>query len=36
MQRLLAEARAVNAIGHRGIIDIFSFGQTAATAGSTS
>ncbi|MBL8918262.1 MAG: serine/threonine protein kinase [Myxococcaceae bacterium] len=25
-QRLLAEARAVNAIGHRGIIDIFSFG----------
>ena len=25
-QRLLGEARAVNAIGHRGIIDIFSFG----------
>lgn len=25
-QRLLAEARAVNAIGHRGIIDIFGFG----------
>ncbi len=24
--RLLSEARAVNAIGHRGIIDIFSFG----------
>jgi serine/threonine-protein kinase len=28
MERLLAEARAVNAIRHRGIIDIFSFGQT--------
>ncbi len=27
MERLLAEARAVNAIGHRGIIDIFNFGQ---------
>lgn len=25
-QRLLTEARAVNAIGHRGIIDIFGFG----------
>jgi len=25
--RFVAEARAVNAIGHRGIIDIFSFGQ---------
>ncbi|MHB8876892.1 MAG: serine/threonine protein kinase [Myxococcaceae bacterium] len=25
-QRLLGEARAVNSIGHRGIIDIFSFG----------
>ena len=29
MERLLAEARAVNAIGHRGIIDIFNFGQIA-------
>jgi serine/threonine-protein kinase len=28
MERLLAEARAVNAIRHRGIIDIFSFGKT--------
>src|SRR5688572_29478325 len=28
VERLLAEARAVNAIRHRGIIDIFSFGQT--------
>ena len=28
MERLLAEARAVNAIRHRGIIDIFSFGET--------
>ena len=28
MQRLLAEARAVNAIRHRGIIDIFGFGET--------
>ncbi len=27
MERLLAEARAVNAIRHRSIIDIFSFGQ---------
>ena len=27
VRRLLAEARAVNAIGHRGIIDIFSFGR---------
>ncbi len=27
MQRLLAEARAVNAVRHRGIIDIFSFGE---------
>jgi serine/threonine-protein kinase len=26
LQRLLTEARAVNAISHRGIIDIFSFG----------
>src|SRR6185436_10856093 len=25
--RFLAEARAVNAIRHRGIVDIFSFGQ---------
>lgn len=29
MGRLLAEARAVNAVGHRGIIDIFAFGQLA-------
>lgn len=28
-QRLLTEARTVNAIGHRGIIDIFSFGALA-------
>lgn len=28
MQRLLAEARAANAIQHRGIIDIFTLGQT--------
>jgi serine/threonine protein kinase len=27
VQRLLAEARAVNAIRHRGIIDIFGFGE---------
>jgi eukaryotic-like serine/threonine-protein kinase len=27
VQRLLAEARAVNAIRHRGIIDIFNFGE---------
>jgi serine/threonine-protein kinase len=27
MERLLAEARTVNTIRHRGIIDIFSFGQ---------
>lgn len=27
MQRLLREARAVNAVHHRGIIDIFSFGS---------
>jgi serine/threonine-protein kinase len=27
LQRLLTEARAVNAISHRGIIDIFSFGS---------
>lgn len=27
MHRLLSEARAVNAVGHRGIIDIFAFGQ---------
>jgi len=27
VERLLAEARAVNAIRHRGIIDIFGFGQ---------
>ncbi len=29
MQRMLLEARAVNAIGHRGIVDIFGFGQIA-------
>ncbi len=28
VQRLLAEARAANAVGHHGIIDIFSFGET--------
>jgi tRNA A-37 threonylcarbamoyl transferase component Bud32 len=28
-QRFLAEARAVNAIRHRGIVDIFGFGQLA-------
>lgn len=27
MQRLLSEARTVNAVRHRGIVDIFSFGQ---------
>ena len=27
MERFLSEARAVNAIRHRGIVDIFSFGQ---------
>src|SRR6185436_19450037 len=27
VQRFVAEARAVNAIRHRGIVDIFSFGQ---------
>lgn len=29
IQRLLSEARAVNSIRHRGIIDIFNFGQLA-------
>ncbi len=28
VERFLSEARAVNAIRHRGIVDIFSFGQT--------
>ncbi len=28
VRRLLAEARAANAVGHHGIIDIFSFGET--------
>jgi serine/threonine-protein kinase len=28
IQRLLSEARTVNKIGHRGVIDIFGFGQT--------
>ena len=28
VKRLLGEARAANAIGHHGIIDIFSFGET--------
>jgi len=28
VKRLLAEARAANAVGHHGIIDIFSFGET--------
>ncbi len=27
VQRLVAEARAVNQVGHRGIIDVFAFGQ---------
>lgn len=27
IQRMLLEARSVNAIGHRGIVDIFGFGQ---------
>ncbi len=27
VQRLVAEARAVNQVGHRGIIDVFGFGQ---------
>ncbi len=27
MKRLVAEARAVNAVGHRGIIDVFGYGQ---------
>ena len=29
VQRLVAEARAVNQVGHRGIIDVFGFGQLA-------
>ena len=27
VQRLVSEARAVNAVGHRGIIDVFAYGQ---------
>src|SRR6185503_20575239 len=27
LQRLVAEARAVNQVGHRGIIDVFAYGQ---------
>ncbi len=27
MRRLVAEARAVNAVGHRGIVDVFGYGQ---------
>ena len=27
VQRLVAEARAVNQVGHRGIVDVFGFGQ---------
>jgi serine/threonine-protein kinase len=28
LQRLLLEARTVNAVGHRGVIDVFGFGET--------
>jgi eukaryotic-like serine/threonine-protein kinase len=33
VDRFLAEARAVNAIRHRGIVDIFSFGQLGGEGG---
>ena len=36
VSRFIAEARAVNQIRHRNIIDIFSFGQLAGRAAATS